>query len=179
MPRHIINRREMIAHHPKLVKKLVAELIGGKSKQPVIVEEVIPATASRHVHVIWDQWRRLPEEERSDVIWQAYREAEGEEAASNITIAIGATPEEALALGLLPFQVRRLRKRANAVSPDDYRRAMEQELSNTLLGAQSEELRYATLEEAEEAKSRLEAALPGSHWAVVQDAHFDRLGLDD
>jgi hypothetical protein len=178
MPRRIVNRGEVLAHHPRLVKKLVAELAGAKNTQPVIVEEIIPATASRHVHVIWDQWRRLPEEERSDVIWKAYCDAEGEEGASNITIATGATPREALALGLLPFEVRPLRKRTDVVSPVDLRKAIQQELTNTLLGSKSEQLRYATLEDAEEAKTRLEKALPGSRWAVVQDAYPDRLAMD-
>jgi hypothetical protein len=54
-----------------------------------------------------------------------------------------------------------------------YRKVLEAEARNTLLGPQAEELRYPRLEDAEEARKRLEKAPPGSAWAVVQEVPYE------
>jgi hypothetical protein len=169
MPRHIISRGQAPVERPDLVEKLVKELTGAKRRQPVIVEEAIPATGSRHVHVIWDEWKGVPAEQRSQLIIEAYGRAEGADTAENITIAVGVTPHEALALGLLPFVVQPVRRRTDKLGSEDYEKAIEKELPKTLAGREARQLRYATLEDAEDARRRLEQALPGSYWAVVQE----------
>jgi hypothetical protein len=170
MPRFIRSARAPSPKHESLVKRLVQEFDPGASGlQPLILEERIPATNSRHVHVIWHRWKELADEQRAAVIVDAYTQAEGPEAAAEITVADGVTPQEALALGLLPYKVVPVRKRDDPVSSEAYQAALAREARHTLLGPKARELRYARLEDAEQAKRRLEEALPGSAWAAVQE----------
>src|SRR5947209_7682221 len=116
MPRFIIPSRADSSKNERLVKKLAQELRTPSSNvQPLILEERIPSTKSRHVRVIWDAWKDLGDEQRSAVITDAYAEAEGQQAADDITIAEGLTPQEALALGLLPFKVVPTRKKNDSI----------------------------------------------------------------
>jgi hypothetical protein len=170
MPRFIIPPQAPAPKHERLVKKLVREFTASSTNlQPLILEEKIPATKSRHVRVIWDAWKDLPDEQRSDIIVNAYTQAEGPEVAGEITIAEGVTPQEALALGLLPFKEVPARKTDDPVSPEEYRKALADEAQRTLLGPRAKELHYARLEDAEPAQQRLAQRLPGSSWAIVQE----------
>ena len=170
MPRFVITPHAPSPKHERFVKKLVQEFTAPcTNPQPLILEEQVPSTKSRQVRVIWDAWKDLSDEQRSAVIADAYTEAEGPEAAAEITIAEGVTPQEALALGLLPFKVVPARKRDEAAAPEDYRKAVAGEARRTLLGAKAKDLRYARVEDAEQARERLEKAVPGSSWAVVQE----------
>ena len=175
MPRHVISPGQRPSESLDLVDRLAAELKSANGTQPVILEEQISATGSRHVHVIWDKWQNISDEQRSRLIVDAYRRAEGENVASEITIAVGVTPEDALSLGLLPFMVQPVHRRSDRRSMEEYQKAIEAELPGTLLGRTARQLRYATLEDAEDARRRLERALPESHWAVVQEVG----GVDD
>src|SRR5437879_5035786 len=121
MPRVIITPRARSPKHESLVKQLVGEFSTTSSKlQPLILEERVPSTKSRHVRVIWDRWKDIEDEQRSAVIEEAYRQAGGPEAAGEITIAEGMTPHEALALGLLPFKDVPARKKSDPISQDEY-----------------------------------------------------------
>lgn len=178
MPRYVLQKPPKPPEHDKLVRRLAQELASpGSDLQPLILEQEIEATGSRHVHVIWDRWKDRSEEQRSDIIWDAYAEAEGAEAVKNITLASGVTPAEAVVLGLLPFKVDHTRKRHEARPPmAKYKKVMKAEAGNTLLGPAAEELRYPRREDAEEAKSRLEKALPGSEWVIVQEVSSESWG---
>lgn len=170
MPRIILSPPPKSPDHDKLVKRLAQELMSpaGES-QPFIIERQIEGTGTRHVHVIWDRWKTIRDEQRSDIIWDAYTEAEGKES-DDIALASGVTPAEALVFGLLPFKVVPVRRRHEPKPPaQKHEKARQGEARGTLLGADAEELRYPSLELAIEAKSRLEKALPGSEWAVVED----------
>ncbi len=159
-------RRGMTA----LVKKLAQEFNSSSSNvQPLILEEEIPATKSRHVRVIWDRWKELPDEERSAIISDAYAVVEGPDVANTITIADGLTPREAHALGLLPFKVVPVRTKNDPAAAQAFADAMAAEARRTLLGPKAKELRYARLEDAQGAADRLQAALPGSSWSVVHE----------
>lgn len=170
MPRYIVKTPARSTECNEFVHKLVKELRSpGKAVQPLIIEEPVPATKSRHVHVIWDAWKDLTGDQRAEIISDAYKQAEGEQAAAEITVASGLTAEEAQALGMLPYKVESVRKSTDRVSLDEYRQAYETEKKNTVLGAKAKELRYATLEEADRAYERLTKQLPGSYWAVIQE----------
>lgn len=129
----------------------------------------MPSTKSRHVRVIWDRWKELDDEQRAAVIEDAYGQAEGAQAAAEITLAEGLTPPEALALGLLPYKVVPARKKSDASALEAYQAARAKEARNTLLGPKAKELRYARIEDAQQAEQRLQQALPGSTWAIVQE----------
>lgn len=175
MPRYVIQRPTRSQSHEKLVKKLSEELTKPREVlQPLVLEQEVSSTKSRHVHVIWDEWDAIPDEERSDVIVAAYVQAEGEPFAEQVTIALGVTPPEALALGLLPWKVVPGRGRhESGPTMKQHEKAMAAEARNSLLGTRSRELRYARLEDAEEARRRLEKALPGGRWHVVQEIQSD------
>lgn len=52
-----------------------------------------------HLLVVWDDWHSLSQQERSLLIMDAYRAAEGPEAASLVSVAMGLTQQEAERLG--------------------------------------------------------------------------------
>jgi hypothetical protein len=171
MPRFIITPSAHSPKHNSLVKKLARQLKASSDNlQPLIIEEQVPSTKSRHVHVIWDRRKELDDEQRSAVIVDAYTQAEGPETAATITIADGATPQEALALGMLPFEVAPARKKTDPIPLEAFQAAQAREAQNTLLGPRAKELRYAHLEDAQQAYERLKQVLSGSSWAVVQEA---------
>lgn len=167
MPRVIINATSPSRRYDALVQKLAQELAspGGKP-QPLIVERHLPASNSRHVHVVWDEWGDLVDEERSAVITQAYAKLEGEAASSNITVALGLRPEEAIIFGVLPFKI--VPKRPHEAERTDYRVAFGKEVGQTLLGDGARELRYASFEEAEQAMKRLKRHAPRTSWIIIR-----------
>lgn len=170
MPRFIITPNIPAPKHDRLVKKLVQEFTAASTHlQPLILEEQVPSTKSRHVRVIWDAWKDLTDEQRAAVIVDAYQEAEGPEAAAEITIAEGVTPHEALALGLLPFKVVPTRKKNEPIPQEAYQATLAAAARYSLLGPKAKELRFARLEDAEEAVAGLQEALPGSSWAVIEE----------
>ena len=171
MPRYTIKTATRSPKHDKLVKRLAQEIKSpGDDPQPLILEEAIDATRSRHVNVVWDQWQGLSDDQRCGVIIDAYVQAEGSGLAEAITIAAGATPEEAVALVFLPYKVVPLRGRHENKPPmAAYRKALAAEVRHTVLGLETRELRYARIEDAREAKKRLEAALAGSEWEIIEE----------
>jgi len=95
-PRHTVG---------KLVAQLAEELKSDRpSGQPFIEEEEFP-TKKLRVNVLWDEWDRVPLEERTATILRAYEEAEGREYRDRIALASGLTVPEAHAAGMLPYQV--------------------------------------------------------------------------
>src|SRR5438132_8664011 len=135
MPRYIVTPHARSPKHERYVKKLTQEFrTSSQNVQPIILEEQVPSTKSRHVRVIWDAWKELTDEQRSDVIVDAYMQAEGPEAAAEITLAEGVTPQEALALGILPFKVVPARSKTESLSMADYQAALTAEARNTLIG---------------------------------------------
>ncbi len=169
MPRVIINSASPSSRYEKLVQKLATELTSpGGAPQPLIVERILRASDSRHVHVIWDEWGDLDGEERSAVITQAYAKVEGEGKAANLSVALGLRPEDAILYGLLPFKV--MPKRPGDVERTDHRQAFAEEAGRTLLGKGARELRYPTFEEAEQAVKRMKKHVPRTAWAVVREA---------
>src|ERR1700747_3503548 len=88
-----------------LVARLVDELKSDRqSGQPVIDEEEFP-TKKLRVNVIWDEWDRVPLEDRTATILRAYEQAEGRDYRDRIALASGLTVPEAHAAGMLPYQV--------------------------------------------------------------------------
>jgi hypothetical protein len=170
MPRHIRTPPPRHPHYQRLVTRLAQELASpGEGPQPYILEEHQPDLHTRHVHVIWDDWKALPFEQRYDILLGAYKQAEGEEAAAEVMVASGLTAPDALGLGLLPYKVEAARRKNDSHPPEAYAEAAEAEAPRTLLGHLSHGLRYARLEDAEEAVRRLRKALPRSAWAVVRE----------
>src|SRR5271168_414777 len=101
-----------------LVARLANELKSDRpSGQPVIEEEEFP-TKKLRVNVIWDEWDRVPLEDRTATILRAYEVAEGREYRDRIALASGLTVPEAHATGMLPYQVIAAVRRGDPVTTD-------------------------------------------------------------
>jgi hypothetical protein len=154
-----------------LVERLVAELKSDRqSGQPMIEEEEFP-TKKLRVNVIWDEWDRIPLEDRTATILRAYEVAEGREYRDRIALASGLTMPEAHAAGMLPYQVIAAVRRGDPVTMVQCRKALIDEGASILFGNDSPQLRFSTEEEAEAARKRLAERLPSSEpvWVITKE----------
>ncbi len=154
-----------------LVERLVDELKSDRqSGQPLIDEEEFP-TGKLRVNVVWDEWDRVPLEDRTATILRAYDEAEGRDYRDRIALASGLTVPEAHAAGMLPYQVIAALRRGDAVTMDQCKDALIEEGASALFGEDNPQLRFATQEEAEAARRRLAERLPNSEpvWVVTKE----------
>ncbi len=154
-----------------LTDRLVDELRENRvSGQPVIDEQVFP-TKKLRVTVIWDEWDRLPLEERTAVILRAYEIAEGRAYRDSIALASGLTFPEAYAAGMLPFQVFPALRASDPVTPEQCRQAMIEEGASTLLDADKPQLRFSRQDDADAAMRRLIERVPKSDhvWVITRE----------
>jgi hypothetical protein len=154
-----------------LVERLVDELKAGRqSGQPMIEENEFPTNKLR-VNVIWDEWDRVPLEDRTATILQAYEQAEGRGYRDRIALASGLTVPEAHAAGMLPYQVIAAVRKSDRVTKELCRKALVEEGASILLDEDQPQLRFATEEEAEAARKRLAERLPNSEevWVVTKE----------
>jgi len=161
-PRHAVGN---------LVERLVDELrTDRQSGQPLIEEDQFP-TKKLRVNVFWDEWDRVPLEERTATILRAYEQAEGREYRDRIALASGLTIPEAHAAGMLPYRVIAAVRRGDPVTMDQCRKALIDEGASTLFGEDEPQLRFSTEEEAEAAQKRLAERLPNSEqvWVITKE----------
>ena len=154
-----------------LVERLVDELRSDRqSGQPLIEEEEFP-TKKLRVNVIWDEWDRVPLEDRTATILRAYEQAEGREYRDRVALASGLTVPEAHAAGMLPYQVIAAVRKGDAVTIDQCRQALIEEGASILFGENNPQLRLSTEEEAEAARKRLAERLPDSEpvWVITKE----------
>jgi hypothetical protein len=160
------------SQHTELFNDLAAEL---KRKdgfgQPRIEEEHFPRTRLIKVTVIWDKWDRIPDEDRVEVILEAYEKVEGPEFRNRITLAIGLTVPEAHEIGLLPYEICTAVRKGDRVTLDDCKKAMLAVGGSTLFEPGVVRLRLATQAEAEASRRHLCEILPGSDevWLINKD----------
>jgi hypothetical protein len=123
------------------------------------------------VTVIWDEWDRLPLEDRTAAILRAYEQAEGRDYRGRIALASGLTVPEAHAAGMLPFQIIAALRKTNPVTIEQCREAMIAQGASMLLDPSRPQLRFATEEEAKACRKRLAEGLPGSEpiWVTTQE----------
>src|SRR5437016_1398881 len=155
----------------RLVERLVDELKSDRaSGQPIIEEEEFP-TKKLRVNVLWDEWDRVPLEDRTATILRAYEQAEGTEYSGRIALASGLTVPEAHAAGMLPYQVFAALRKGDPVTVDQCRKALIEEGASVLFGEETPQLRFATEEEAEAARNRLAERLPNSEpvWVITKE----------
>jgi hypothetical protein len=165
----IVNKSD-VSQQRVLVDKL-AEILRQpelSQGQPLIVENQIAQTKSVHVVVIWDEWKLLSPTERSKVIVDAYAKAKRLRG-STLTVAMGLTSEAALQMGFLPYSIVTTRRQGDGASPDDLAKAMTGAGGIVVKVGSSTQLRFATLEQAENAYRHLSQQLPGPYWAIVQE----------
>src|SRR5438270_151471 len=84
-----------------LIEQLARERAGEPTaKGPVIFEIPLEATDKIDVLVLWEAWKDVPSETRSDIILEAYKEVQGK-----VSQALGVTYQEAIEQHVLPYAV--------------------------------------------------------------------------
>jgi hypothetical protein len=167
MPRYQIKRSAVDPQvRERLVNILANELRGQASAQgPAVFEEEVTGTDTFHVLVLWEQWQDIPTEERGAMILDAY-ERSAAEVAPRITVTLGVTLDEALAMNLLPYQVSPMRKSSHPVSYAELEAAMRAEGAvQTPAGLR---MYFPSRKAAEDAYQRLSARIAGPYWAILQ-----------
>src|SRR5947209_20518234 len=107
-----------------LVERLVDELKSNRqSGQPIIEEEEFP-TGKLRVNVIWDEWDRVPLEDRTATILRAYEQPEGRDYRDRIALASGLTAPEAHPAGMFPYLVLAAVRNGHLVPRDQCRKAL-------------------------------------------------------
>ncbi len=159
--------KAIATRHP-LVDRLATRISGTPSlDEPYIIQDQIPQTRSRHVVVIWDAWARMPRAERGRVIADAFEGAGIQDA---IRVALGLTQQEAAGTGYLPYQIVANWKKSDGESVfKALKRAIEDVPGVHIRTGSSVDLRYPTLELAQEGYRHLSAAIPGPYWAIVKE----------
>jgi len=132
------------------------------------MESQVGQTKSIHVVVIWDAWQKLSPIERSKIILDAYVKAKRLHGAT-ITVAMGLTSEAALRMGFLPYSIITTRRQGDKVSLDELAKMMPGAGGVLLKVGSTTQLRFATLEQAEDAYRYLSQKVPGPYWAIVQE----------
>jgi hypothetical protein len=158
--------------HPRLVEDLARELKEShESGQPIIEELEFPRTNNLRVTVIWDRWDPIPDEDRGNVILQAYEQVEGKEFTDRIALTLGLTVPDAVETGILLYRVVPLLRAGDPVTLEQCLEAMREEGASVLADPSRPELRFLTEEDAAACCKRLAARLPGSEpvWTVVKD----------
>lgn len=62
---------------------------------PIIIEEDGEGQRPTRLFVVWDEWPELDQEERSEIIMDAYEEVRGRDKSLLVTVAMGLTRREA------------------------------------------------------------------------------------
>ena len=73
--------------------------------EPVLIEAEQPVTWNvahkpLHLYVIWSDWLSIRQQDRSEIILNAYESTHDTEDTLRVTLAMGLTPEEAKRMGL-------------------------------------------------------------------------------
>ena len=154
-----------------LVDRLAEELRSSReSGQPIIYETSLPNDKLR-VTVVWDDWDRLPLEERTEIILEAYERVEGPSAGERIALASGLTIPEAYSAGLLPYQIITAFEARRPVTPKECRDALIEEVSFHRSGTRSAPTEVCHSGRSGGGTGGLSHRLPNSEpvWIITQD----------
>jgi hypothetical protein len=157
--------------HTDLVNELAEELRRNRQFGQPRIEETEFSTGAVRVYVFWDKWEGLPDQERVEVILDAYEQVEGKAYRDRITLAAGWTFPEARELDLILYRVEPP-PAARLASPETrarYHEAMRRLGASDLFGSGEPELWVGTREEAEACRERLREELPGSDWLISKE----------
>lgn len=144
-----------------LLEQLSAELAGQATENgPVVFEIPLDLTDKMDVLVVWESWKDVPSEVRSEVILEAYKDKK-----DKISQALGVTYQEAIDGRLLPYAVLPMTRRGE-VDPETLKAAMLKQGGFALEGGKVD-LRFPTLSMAQEAHRRLCDEAPKGYWSIV------------
>jgi hypothetical protein len=155
----------------KLVERLVDELkVNRESGQPFIYEQGF-STGKVRILVIWDDWKDMPLEDRTNIILSAIERSDGKDYRNKVALASGLTVPEGIAAGMLPYQILAALLKGDKVTPEQCRKAMLEEGASELVGPDLLQLRFPTEDSAEACRKRLIKRLPDSDevWIVSRE----------
>jgi hypothetical protein len=184
MPLHIKTTGQFEARDD-LIRELAHEFNSpGASPfgEPLILVDETPTTNSSRITVIWDRWSHVPEELRSDIISEAYRQSRGTQTGFDVRLALGLTRLEAADAGLLPYMVIAGHDESDTISLAEYERVVNEsgaKFPSDLPVGGTPNLVFATDEDAKAACLELQRLLPGSRWIIrdfsgIEGAYFGR-----
>jgi hypothetical protein len=168
----------------RLAELMAKELIGERVRDGPVIFEISTGRADEiDVIVIWEAWRSLASLDRTTVIREAYdkHRAGLEEAVHyldlerkpteslvpRISLAVGATLDEAIAQGLVPYAVRAT-VQVQEADPYAMRQLMVE--AGGIETATGVELRFPDTQLAAEAHARLSREMPVAKWIVVDES---------
>jgi hypothetical protein len=160
--------RTIAIRHP-LVSQLADRIRNPASlDEPYLIQDRVPQTHSRHVVVIWDAWANVEDgAERGGIIADAFQDAGVQDV---IRVGTGLTQQEARSMGYLPYQiVANLKKTDGQKIFRAIKSAIEDAPGIHVRTGSSIQLRYPTLDHAQEAYRRLSATVPGPYWTIVKE----------
>jgi hypothetical protein len=165
----------------QLVQELRRDPTAGSpstSSLPVIFEVPVNRDhSSLHVIVVWDSWDGVSPEDRAAIITEAYERFDesgnpGEPIAPRITIAIGATAEEAvIQMNLLPYRIRPTIV-ANLTDRDDIQQKVRQAMwaeGAIEFVADRPTLAFPSRQMRDEAFRRLTEKVPEGYWHLYDE----------
>lgn len=117
--------------------------------------------------LIWTGWYGVPYRERAEIARAAF----SPELLEKTNTIVGLTPDEAIAMGYLPFRVEPIADEIDDVMRDKIRQAMLEE--GAIETSEGLQLRYMSREAARDAFVRLQARVPGPYWAIVEEVVRD------
>jgi len=146
-----------------LTAQLAKELAGKATENgPVIFEIPVSGGKKIDVLVVWEKWKEngIPSQTRSDIILAAYGKKK-----NKIAQPLGVTYVEAMEQNLLPYAVVPM-ARKNEVPADQLIAVMKQH-GGFVLEDNKVDLRFPTLEMAQDAHAKLVDELPKAYWSIV------------
>jgi len=163
----VILEKQPAKHNRKELIDAIFREWSGKStmNEPIVLAEEIAQTNTLHVIVVWSRWNGIPERERSAMIMDAYAIFQNPQQ-KQITIALGATPDEACRMGFFPYRVKTMLRADDTAKRSDIEAAMISE--KAVPTDDGPQLLYRNFEDASQAFNRLNTKLPNL-WAVVHE----------
>ncbi len=151
----------------ELSQKLAAEIRSPHpGVQPFVYENQIAQMRTYHVTVLWDAWKGLPFQTRSRAILDAYEAADPARAQA-VRIALGLTRMEAASTGLLRYAIV---PNLKALDPETHGKTLKVlEAEGAFDAGDGPQLRFRTLEDAQNAQVRLQKSMPEALWSLVQE----------
>lgn len=153
----------------RLVQELAQALAqpeAHRSRTLRLIQKPLEAIDQVEVVLIWENWKGIPFQERSKIILEAF-DAARHDLREKVYTAIGRTIDEAITLGYLPFSITPLTHHEEGRLRDELLQIMRSEGAiDTKAGPQ---LRFQSIEEAEEVYKRLLHRKPGPYWTLIHE----------
>jgi hypothetical protein len=158
----------------ELIVKLAEFLFQPPRKgQPMIIRNPIGTTGLQNLIVIWDRWHGIPLQKRTEIILAANDTLETT-LRTRLSLALGRTMDEAISLGYLPFSIEPINRTSDNADRDRILNAMRSAMreEGAVETGQRLQLRFPTLEQAQDAFVRLQQKVSGPYWLMIKEVPY-------